>query len=189
MQGGIPRSLGLGAGQAQAVDPRLHGAGRDRGMAGLELRLRGSRVAAGRWRERHPCARGFAERRAGLTAELLAEQLHACLGLAKCCPLVAVRCQAAHQQLLVVLVERVACHAESGQPHRFAGLALGESAEGLAAQQLLIDAGESAPFDAQPGIERGRCTEVGAFEQVAVPECRRGRVPSQLEDVDMCPRR
>ena len=154
-------------------------------MACIELRLRGRGVAAGRWREHQARAGRVAQRRAGLAAQLVSEQLRADLDLPQGRELVAVRRQAAHEQLLVVLVERVARHTQSGKPHGLAGLTLGEPAEGLAPEQLLVDPGEPAPLDRQPGVEGGCRSEVRTREQLAVPERARGRVARQGEHVDL----
>jgi hypothetical protein len=120
----------VGAGAAEAVDPGLDGAGRDGRPAGVELAGdRGppaGRSAPGRsGRRRGRVPQGGRRRHAELPTQRVVAHRHLPEGGGP----VAGGDQAAHQQLVVALLERVAGHRPRGVRHRLPGLARGQQAQ------------------------------------------------------------
>ena len=177
----------VGAGPAQAVDAGLDGAGRDRRPAGLELAGDGG-AAAGRPAPRRPCrsAGRLPERRRRLDAELAPQGVLADRHLPEGGRPVARRGQAADQQLVVALVERVAGHRPRRVRDRVTGLPRGQQPQRRLPQPRLGRGRQPVALHDQPRLEGRAGQDADAVEQLAVQveQARRvGQLPGEGMDV------
>ena len=149
---------GLRARAAQPVDRRLDRARGGGRLAGLDLPAGGGAPA----RRRRPRRRvggvgGAAHRRRGVHAELLHQDRVAAVGLGERAGPVARQGEAADQQLVMALVQRVERDGAGGEPHRVVRAAGGEGGEGRLVQHRLARRRLPAPLHgshaSKPGLE------------------------------------
>lgn len=155
-------------GAPQALQAGVECTGADGRLARFELGERsdaaGRRPRSGQGRDG---ARRGLQRGAGFDAERAPEQFAARRGLAGRSDAVARRGQAAHEQGLEVLVQRIAAHQARSQVGGFAGRAVRQARQRGFAQHRLGRGLEMAPLGRQPDLEGRAAGEAHAFEQFA----------------------
>ena len=164
----IAGGVGLHDRAPQALQPGLERAGADRGLAGVELR-NGGGAAGGRPGDRcggRRAYRGF-ERRARLHAELALEQFAACGGLARCADAVTRGGEAAHEQRLEVLVQRVLAHEPGRQVGGFDHRTGRQTGQCGLAQNRLGGRLKVSTLGGKPDFEGWAARKAHPFEQFA----------------------
>lgn len=157
---------GLRDGAVQEVDAGLDGAGGDRGAAGLEPAGGGGPAAD---RHRGPvlrrCRRG-PQGGGGGHAELVAQQRLAEHHLPRRARGVPGGGEAAHQQLVVGLVERVQRDGPPRVPDGGRGVPLDEQGDGGLSRARLQPGAGAVPLDDEPRLERGAAGDDETLEQL-----------------------
>jgi hypothetical protein len=151
------------------VGTRVHRPGVKGGAAGLELAECRGPIAHGPGGRIIALARRQPELRPGPHTELALQELLARDELALRARTVATAREAANQELLRALLERVERHDARGQIARAGGVACREPLEGLLVHPRLACAGEVAPLVYEPGLERRTAGEGHAGEELVVP--------------------
>jgi hypothetical protein len=165
----VAGGVGLGDGAAQALQAGIERAGADRRFPGFELRQRGGAPGGGpRGGRRGERAQGGVQRGAGLHAEFALEQFTAGGGLARRTDAVARGREAAHQQRLVVFVQRVVPNQPAGQRGGFGHGARGHAGLRGFAQHGFGGGLEVAALRGKPDLEGRAAGKIHALQQLAV---------------------
>ena len=164
---GVTGVAGIDDGAAQALQARVDGSRLDGGLPGFELSPGGCRALQGPGGGRRGGRLGRGgQRRAWLDPEFASEELGAAHDLARRGEPVARRGEAAHEQRLEVLVERVQLHEAGGEIRRCAGVARAQPRQRRLAKHGFRGRAEMAALRQQPDLEGRTRREAHAFEQL-----------------------
>jgi hypothetical protein len=170
---GVAAASGLGAGLAQRGQTGLHGAGRDRRVPRLEQAPGGGGATGPAAFEGSRALRRPPDRVGRVEAELAAKERLARgrlrLGLGP----VAALDEAAHEDLLIALLERVQRDSTAREIGGLVHAAGGEPGQRAIVQGRLPDAVQMPPLEQEPGGE-DRGVELHSLEELPAPPGRLG---------------